>query len=79
MLRTLLALLHPGTGRRRKSQEPRTAPLSYRLDPATRGARIARQRVAEPPSRYALEAEEVALVRPYVLAHEARVRLGGAA
>lgn len=74
MLRTLLGLITRGRGRHRKAQAPRTATLPTRLDPAPRGARIVRHRGARPSSRYALDAEQVALVRPYFLAFEEQAR-----
>lgn len=74
MLRTLLALITRGRGRHRKAYAPHTAAPSVPLDPMTRGARIVRHRSAQPSPRYVLEAEQVALVRPYFLAFEEQAR-----
>jgi hypothetical protein len=73
-MRRLLALFRRGRGRHRKPQTTSLTPPSVRLDASARGARVVRLAGRALPSRYAIEAEGVDMVRPYFRAFEERQR-----
>lgn len=73
-MRRLLALCRRARGRHRKPQTTNPVSPSVRLDAGAQGARIVRLTGRALPSRYAIEAEGIDMVRPYFRAFEERQR-----